>query len=56
MPLSGIHDFKDLTAGFPTKTISGMTFCGTLNAGGFGGSDFPAAKDFADFRLFEPDA
>jgi hypothetical protein len=27
MILSGIHDFNDLEAGFPTKTASGMTFC-----------------------------
>jgi hypothetical protein len=26
MILSGIHDFNDLEAGFPTKTASGMTF------------------------------
>jgi hypothetical protein len=24
--LSGIHYFNDLEAGFPTKTVSGMTF------------------------------
>jgi len=24
--LSGIHDFRDLQAGFPTKSASGMTF------------------------------
>jgi hypothetical protein len=30
MILSGIHDFNDLEAGFPTKAASGMTFCDVI--------------------------
>jgi uncharacterized Zn-binding protein involved in type VI secretion len=32
--LPGIYDFKDLQAGFPTKTASGMTFCETIKFDG----------------------
>jgi hypothetical protein len=33
MALSDIQDFKDLKAGFQTKTASGMTFCETVKIG-----------------------
>jgi hypothetical protein len=41
MILSGIHDFDDLEAGFPTKMASGMTFCEAINVDAVDNSNCP---------------
>jgi hypothetical protein len=43
--LSGIHDFKDLQTGFPTKTASGMTFCKTMNPWQLGNNEKTYPKE-----------